>query len=219
MRAHVRLILTACLVALLPAKVSAFSAQDVLTVCLATHADPGFVRDKLRSLGWTGVDPNVENDVANTLTLATLASWFSFQRRSFSPDNWKQSWEVAQRIIHLYLDHLDENSAVVLREPGTKSLILVSWRGGSARDMQCLLAVTEAATKPQSYHPRLQDPDGGDAFYSILESSELATSRINGSSVSVSVDRDVVKSALGIDVDVVAVFQTRASYPASAVTP
>lgn len=203
----------------MPGTVLAFSAQDVLTLCLANHADPGSLRDKLRSSGWKDITPTADNNVADTLTLATLATWLPNNRKSFSSENWKQDWTNAQGVTDLMLNALGENSSLTFIDPETKSLLLISWRDGFARDVRCVLAVTEAATKSKSYHPRLQEPDTGDAFYSLFESSDNSSIGTQRATFSVSVDKDLVKQAIGIDLDVAAVFRTVSIYPLSVVSP
>ena len=219
MRTQASAILTAMLTALTPGHASAFSALDVLTLCHATHAEPGFVRDKLKTLGWQDITTSTTADVVDVLTLATLATMTFETRTSHSPSNWKKDWANAEKFLNIFLAPRGADRMAILREPETSSVILLNWDDGSARGQTCLLAVPEAATKPQSYHPKLQEPDGGNAFYTIAESSDPLTSRINGSSRAVSVDMQVVQTALGRPLDVVAVFSTRTSYPANAVLP
>jgi hypothetical protein len=218
LRAVFGIALAGCL-ATAPDTASAFSAEDVLTYCLATHAEQGFVRDKLRALEWTDVDPEATESVAETLALAMLATRNFATRTSHSPSDWQEEWAREQVRAGRYLERLDENNTVVLIEPNTSSLIMVNWTDGPALRMMCLLAVTEAATKPQTYHPRLMRPNGGEAFYTIAEASDLSTSHINGTSLSVSVQQAVVEAALGIETEIVAVFETMTSYPTSAVRP
>jgi hypothetical protein len=207
------------LAALLPGSASAFSAQDVLTYCQATHADPGFVRDKLRSAGWKDVEPAEAESAAISLRLAMLATWNFSTRESYSPSDWQADWATAQVNVDRYMAKLDEESSVLLIDPKTSSVILVSWTDGPAIRMHCILAVTEAATKSQSYNPRLQQPAASKGFYATLEGSDVPTSRISAISQSVSVSRPVVENELGIKTDIVAVFETRTSYPSSAVRP
>ena len=211
--------LALCLAVAFPGAAAAFSAQDVLTYCQATHADPGFLHDKLRSSGWTDVNPADPGPVAETLALSILATWSVRTRTSVSPSDWQGDWATAQQNASRYLTGLGDRSSALLLDPETSSLILATWTDGPAIRMHCLLAVTEAATKSQSYHPRLQQPDDGNAFYVILEGSDVATSRISTLSLSVSLARSVVEGELGLKTDVVSVFQTMPSYPASAVRP
>jgi hypothetical protein len=203
----------------LPSTATAFSAQDVLTYCQSTHADPTFVRDKLRSSGWADIDPAATKAVAETLALTQLATRNFTTRDSYSPSDWVGDWAVAQENADRYLTSLDEDQIALLIEPKTSSLILIAWTDGPAIRISCTLAVTDAATKSQSYHPRLQRPDAGDAFYSILESSDRSTTRVLGGSASVAISPAIVKTELGITTDVVAVFDTWTTYPASAVRP
>jgi hypothetical protein len=203
----------------LPSAATAFSAQDVLTYCQSTHADPNFVRDKLRALGWTDTDPAKTDAAAETLALTQLATWNFGTRASYSPSDWAGDWAIAQKNADRYLAKLDEDSTVLLIEPKTSSLILIAWSDGAAIRMHCTLAVTEAATRSQSFHPRLQRPNAGDAFYAILEGSNRSTTRVIGGSASVSIAPAVVETELGITTDVVAVFDTWTTYPASAVRP
>jgi hypothetical protein len=114
---------------------------------------------------------------------------------------------------------LDEDSSLTFIDPETKSLVMISWRDGFARDVRCVLAVTEAATKSQSYQPALQEPDSGDAFYSLFESSENSANRTMSATFSVSVDKNLVKEAIGIDLDLVAAFRTVSIYPVSVAAP
>jgi hypothetical protein len=208
-----------CLSVLLPGTAAAFSAQDVLTYCQATHADTGFVRDKLRAAGWQDVGPAEAELAGTSLRLAMLATWNFSTRESYSPSDWQADWATAQANVSRYTAKLDEDSSVLLIEPKTSSVILVSWIDGATIRMHCVLAVTEAAAKSQSYHPRLQQPSAGEAFYATLEGSDVPTSRISAISQSVSVSRTVVEKELGLKTDIVAVFETRTSYPASAVRP
>ena len=211
--------LALCLMVASPSVATAFSAQDVLTYCQSTHADPTFVRDKLRSLGWTDIDPTESKAAAETLALTQLATWNFSTRASYSPSDWAGDWSIAQENADRYLTSLNEDKTVLLIEPKTSSLILVAWTDGSAIRMGCTLAVTEAATKSQSFHPKLQRPKAGDAFYAILEGSNRSTTRVIGQSASVAVDPAVMKTELGITTDVVAVFDTWITYPVSAVRP
>lgn len=208
-----------CLAVALPSAASAFSAQDVLTYCQSTHADPSFVRDKLRALGWTDIVPAETKAAAETLALAQLATWNFGTRTSYSPSDWGGDWAIAQENADRYLTSLDEDKVALLIEPKTSSLILIAWTDGPAIRIGCTLAVTEAATNSQSYHPRLQRPNAGDAFYAILEGSDRSTTRVIGGSASVSIAPAVVETELGITTDVVAVFDTWTTYPASAVRP
>jgi hypothetical protein len=114
---------------------------------------------------------------------------------------------------------LDEGRSVFLIEPKTSSVILVSWTDGLAIRMHCILAVTETAAKASYYNPKLQKPGAGEAFYTLLEGNDIPTSRIGVLSQSVSVSRPIVEKELGLKTDIVAVFVTRTSYPASAVRP
>ena len=203
----------------LPGAASAFSAQDILTYCQSTHANPTFVRDKLRALGWKDIDPAKTELAAQTLALTQLATWNFSTRASYSPSDWAGDWAIAKQNANRQLESLDEDQTVLLIEPTTSSQILITWTDGAAIRIGCTLAVTDAATKSQSYHPKLQRPDAGDAFYAILESSDRATTRVLGGSASVAIAPVVVETTLGITTDVVAVFDTWTRYPASAVRP
>lgn len=219
MRAAFATTLATCLAALLPGSAAAFSAQDVLTYCQATHADPAFVRDKLRATGWIDVDPAKPETAATSFSLALLAIWNFSTRESYSPSDWQSDWAAAQESAGRYMAKLDEDKSVLLIEPKTASVILVSWTDGPAITMHCVLGVTEAAAKSSSYHPRLQRPDAGYAFYALLEGNDMPTSRISVLAQSVSVSRPIVEEALGLKTDIVAVFETRTLYPAFAVRP
>lgn len=203
----------------LPNAASAFSAQDVLTYCQSTHADPTFVRDKLRAQGWRDIDPAETKAAAETLALTQLATWNFGTRASYSPSDWAGDWAIAQKNADRYLASLGEDKAVLLTDPKTSSLILIAWTDGPAIRMQCTLAVTMAAAKSQSFHPRLQRPNADDAFYAILEGSNRSTTRVLGQSASVSIAPAIVETELGIKTDVVGVFDTWMTYPASAVRP
>lgn len=177
------------------------------------------MRDKLRAKGWIDVDPaNAETAAAN-LSLALLATWNFSTRQSYSPSDWQSDWAGAQESVGHYMAKLDEDKSVLLIEPKTSSVILVSWTDGAAIRMHCILAVTEAAAKSSSYNPRLQKPDAGNAFYALLEGNDIPTSRISVLSQSVSIFRPIVEKELGLKTDIVAAFETRTSYPASAVRP
>lgn|GEM_PF-4101505 len=208
-----------CLAVVLPGPAAAFSAQDVLTYCQATHADPGFVSDKLRASGWVDIDPLETEAAAEKLALAMLATSNLDTRTSVSPSDWQGDWAIAKANAAEILTKLGEENTAFLVDPETSSLIRITWTDGRAISVRCRLIVTEAATKPQSYHPRLQQPSADNAFYTILEGNDVSTSRISVLSLSVSVARSVVEKELGLQTDVVAVFETVSSYPASAVLP
>ena len=219
MRAIYAISLVAVVYSVEPGRASDFSAQDILTYCLANHADPAFVRDKLRSRGWENISPEMNAGVATKLAVGLIALDHSSQRGSFSPLDWAKSWDWAQKYADWQISNLDENRSVILIEPDSLSVIKIDWTNKTAIDIDCVLVVTEAATKSQSYHPRIPPASGYDAFYWQLERDNFSVSRAHSGAVLVSVTHAVVEAALGIKTDVAAVFQTDNSYPASAVRP
>jgi hypothetical protein len=216
------LLSVAAMSAATPVAARSFSAQDVLTYCLATHADPLFVKDKLLSFGWIEVGPERADYIEQTIALAWTATRQPVSRTSYNPTDWSESWNSATKLAKSLLARPNEsNSAIlnsaILLDPESSSVIWITWSDGTAININCLLAVTEVATKTQTYHPRLPQPNGSDAFYTVLEGNHLSASRALNSAMLVSVEPRVVEAAIPIETDIVAVFKTYNTYPSSAV--
>jgi hypothetical protein len=205
--------------AALSAEASTFSAQDILTYCQATHADPTFVRDKLRNLGWADSDPGQITETTSLVALGMVATTGSSSGASFNPTDWTESWAWGEEAASAILGKLDEQSSVVLTHPETGSLIWIDWADKSSINISCLLIVTKAATASQTYHPKLPAPNVGDAFLSSIEGGLSPTTRIRTSMVVASINPTVVQVETGFASDAVAAFYSLNKFPASAVRP
>ena len=202
-----------------PAFAEAFSARDVLTVCLTTRSAPNSIPALFLKQGWHNALENSRDEASQLLALSFLANFASGSPgQPYNPRDWAESWAIVQDAASKIVSQQAKEDWFLFVEKQSGAFLAVSTiSDGPGLNIRCLLAVPEATSKGSSYHPRLSPPDARGAFLATLETVTFKTTRTQIFSVAVAVDPNAIKRELNVNTDIVAVFSTSISYPTWAV--
>lgn len=203
----------------MPSAAGAFSAEDVLTRCLTTPADPASVRKGLLENGWAPLPKDRFDYAKDALTIAYIATGTEPGYGSFSPTDWQAAWKKQRAFVERAFGSSSGKRPELLYHTESASVLEFSTSTGLALGIWCLLIVPEKSVTAQSYHPRRDLPEKGRAFRATWEGMDIKTTRTNAISLTVDVNPSEVSRGLGVDTDVGAVLRTSITYPAWAVTP
>lgn len=201
-----------------PAAAQAFSAQDVMSVCVTTPRDPEEVPEILRTQGWIDVPEAEQGAHRESAIIAGIATGLvssSFIGVDSGPSRWKTAWQALQskpndvRNRDTLLRH-DETGALLLFTNSSKAFAL---------RFKCLLIVPQSELKKSSYFPKLRAPVAPSLSLGTTEHFFSDSVRSKFFLRSSSLDTEGINKLLNIKTTVGAVFESTVSYPKMAVTP
>ncbi|MBL9053880.1 MAG: hypothetical protein JNN02_09135 [Tabrizicola sp.] len=199
----------------------AFSAQDVMSVCVAVAHDAKLAPMILESQGWSAVPLEDYPTFREDLAVAFLGASYVYPRPVHGTAEVAEFWKDAWPEILNFTDRtLGEESVVIYEHAASGAVLLTepAW-ANTTTGMSCLLAVPESNLKNSSYFPKLTKPTApavsftkGEFFFSDVVRSKV-------SATSASLDPEVISKALNISTDIGAAFSSDVRHPTWALKP
>jgi hypothetical protein len=198
-----------------------FSAQDVMSVCVAVAHDPKLASAILGSQGWSLVAREDYGSVREDLAIAYIGTSYVAPRPVHGTaegiELWKEAWPVvlssiderlAREDITIYAHQV--SGAVLLTEP--------PW-ARTTTGLSCVLAVPSSELGRSSYFPKLKGPTAPAVSLSHIETffSDIVRSKIIITSAAL--NSKSIGEALTISTDIGAAFSSRVSHPVWALKP
>ena len=203
-----------------PAAAEAFSAQDVMSVCVTTPRDPEEVPEILRTLGWIDVPEAEKRTYREALTVANIASYlggFSIHGSDARPEEWKTEWQALQS--QPGYGYIGDRGTLLRHEETGALLLFTDFSSKLALNYHCLLTVLQAELKRSSYFPKLRAPVAPSLSLGTTEHFSSDSVRSTFALRSSSLDTEGINKLLNIKTEVGAVFESSVKYPKMAVTP
>lgn len=202
-----------------PTLASAFSAQDVITICQTTRSSPATVPALFLKQGWTQVTDKADQAATDTLSIAFLAGYSELHSdKPYTPPDWQKAWDSTRDAAAKMVRGDTRDQWLLLTHDATDAFLAVGTsEGGPQLRITCILTVPADAASQPTYHPKFPRPDPRGAFRATLEGMDNDMSRTLILTSGVSVDPAAIERELGIKTDIVAVFRSSISYPAWAV--
>lgn len=202
-----------------PTLATAFSAQDVITICQTTRSSPATVPALFLKQGWRQFADEEHQAATDLLSIAFLTGYADLRLdQPYSPSDWKQAWVTTKDAAASIVRGVAKDQWSLMIHDATGAFLAINTRDGTVKmGITCILTVPADAANQPTYHPKLPRPDSRGAFRATLETLDTDMTRTKIVTSGISVDPTAIDHELGIKTDIVAVFRSSISYPAWAV--